>query len=460
MRLSRADLRRRYNSDLSIRYQARGLTSYAGLELLRRYFGQLGLMQLVRSSTRRWLPSSDYGAVSMLLLLMTLVVTGGRRIRHVGYLESDPVVKRLCGLERVPRVHTVRRWLNAFDAQGVEALLGLNASLTGRVMRERGLRRLTLDIDGTVVSTGLQVQGARRGFNPHRRKVPSDYPIRAYEANSGQVVRVGNRAGNVHDGKASLGVVQELFAQLERTFEGQRPVVEMRMDGAFFRADVLERLCEERVEYAIKVPFYPWLELKERVAARQRWSRVGDRVECFELRKHIAQWGRTERIVMYRRRVHHRTEKNFQLDLFDPDDGYYEYSAVATNKAVTGRTLWYFMCGRGTHEKVYGELKNGFAFDCVPSQRFEANSAWQVVSVIVFNLTRGFQALTTAPVQAANRKRRTLSRFEHIQTLRYRFLNRAGLLIRPNGRPTLDVGDNPLVRERFESIDTALAIAA
>ena len=72
----------------------------------------------------------------------------------------------------------------------------------------------------------------------------------------------------------------------------------------------------------------------------------------------------------------------------------------------------------------------------------------------------GFQALTTAPVQAANRKRRTLSRFEHIQTLRYRFLNRAGLLIRPNGRPTLDVGDNPLVRERFESIDTALAIAA
>ena len=96
-------------------------------------------MQLVRSSTRRWLPSSDYGAVSMLLLLMTLVVTGGRRIRHVGYLESDPVVKRLCGLERVPRVHTVRRWLNAFDAQGVEALLGLNASLTGRVMRERGL---------------------------------------------------------------------------------------------------------------------------------------------------------------------------------------------------------------------------------------------------------------------------------------------------------------------------------
>ena len=235
--------------------------------------------------------------------------------------------------------------------------------------------------------------------------MPSYYPISAYEANSGQVVRVGNRAGNVHDGKASLGFVQELFAQLERTFEGQRPVVEMRMDGAFFRADVLERLCEERVEYAIKAPFYPWLELKERVAARQRWSRVGDRVECFELRK-------THRAVGTHRAHRHLPQagpsphsEELPARPVRPRRWLLRILCRGDQQGRHGRTLWYFMCGLGTHEKVYGELKNGFAFDCVPSQRFEANSAWQVVSVIVFNLTRGFQALTTAPVQAANRKR-------------------------------------------------------
>lgn len=36
--------------------------------------------------------------------------------------------------------------------------------------------------------------------------------------------------------------------------------------------------------------------------------------------------------VPVRRRVSHVTAKNFQLDLFDPDDGDYEYSAVTTNK--------------------------------------------------------------------------------------------------------------------------------
>ena len=160
-------------------------------------------------------------------------------------------------------------------------------------------------------------------------------------------------------------------------------------------------------------------------------------------------------VVVYRKRVHHRSAKNYQLALFDPDDGYFEYSAIVTNKEVTGRTLWFFMCGRGAHEKVYGELKGGFAFDCVPTRRYEANSAWQVFSVIAFNLMRALQA-GTAERRPMNRKRRTLRAFQTIQTLRYRFINRAGLVLKPNGRQILDVGNNPIVRERFQAIENAL----
>ena len=108
----------------------------------------------------------------------------------------------------------------------------MNERLVGDVIECSGLRRSTLDVDGSVVSTGLKVERARRGFNPHRRKVPSCYPITAYEANTGQVLRVCNRAGNVHDGKASVSFLDELFEQLDDTLE-RRPVLEMRMDGAF-----------------------------------------------------------------------------------------------------------------------------------------------------------------------------------------------------------------------------------
>jgi hypothetical protein len=397
--------------------------------------------------------------MSMVLLLLCLLITGGRRVRHVGYLESDPMVKRFCGVNQVPSSRTVSRWLCSFEGKGVDGLLSLNEALVGRVIRDSRLRRLTLDVDGSVISTGLCAEGAERGYNPHRRKVPSYYPITAYEANTGQIVRVRNRAGNVHDGKASMVFLKELFAQLG-AMDRRRRVLEMRMDGAFFRDDVLDLLDFKRVEYGIKVPFYPWLGLKGHIVKRRRWQRVDDTVDCFELRLAIKPWSRSVRMVIYRKKVAHETRKNFQLDLFDPDDGHYEYSAVATNKSITGRTLWFFMCGRGIHEKVYGELKSGYAFGCVPTQKFEANSAWQAVSIIAFNLMRGFQAITTADqCRSRNRKRRALRRFELIHTLRYRFLNRAGLMINPNGRPTLDVGDNAMVRERFSSIHHKLATA-
>lgn len=76
---------------------------------------------------------------------------------------------------------------------------------------------------------------------------------------------------------------------------------------------------------------------------------------------------------------------------------------------------------------------------------------------MAFNLMRGMQAQTTATPRSSNRKRRTIHCFELIHTLRYRWINRAGLLVQPNGKSTLDVGDNSMVRERFEAMEQALA---
>jgi hypothetical protein len=118
--------------------------------------------------------------------------------------------------------------------------------------------------------------------------------------------------------------------------------------------------------------------------------------------------------------------------------------------------LWFLLCNRGTHEKVYGELKGGFAFDCVPTPRYEAHSARQVMSVLAFNLMRALRT-GIAERRRWNRKRRAIRLFQSIQTLRYQFINRAGLLIQPNGRSTLDFGRNPIVRERFQAVERAIA---
>ena len=92
--------------------------------------------------------------------------------------------------------------------------------------------------------------------------------------------------------------------------------------------------------------------------------------------------------MVCRKRVCRRAAKNYQLDLFDPDDCYFVYSAIVTNKGGTRRTLWYLMCRRGTREKVNGKLNGGFTFDYLPTQRFHASSDWQAFGFMASNLRR------------------------------------------------------------------------
>ena len=70
---------------------------------------------------------------------------------------------------------------------------------------------------------------------------------------------------------------------------------------------------------------------------------------------------------------------------------------------------------------------------------------------------RGFQLATTAERRGATRTRRSRFRFETIHTLRYLCFHRAGVIVRPGGYATLDVGPAPAVVDRFKRLDRLLA---
>jgi hypothetical protein len=65
------------------------------------------------------------------------------------------------------------------------------------------LSRLTIDVDGSVVRTGHTVAWAFRGYNPHFKKDPSYYPLLAHLAQTGHILRLKNRPGNVHDSRGA-----------------------------------------------------------------------------------------------------------------------------------------------------------------------------------------------------------------------------------------------------------------
>jgi hypothetical protein len=454
MRLSVASLRRMIKGKLQVEFVPQDLTSYSGLELLRRYLRQLDLPHRLRAACAS--TGGDYGGGRLALLVLALLYVGARRLEHLRYVAGDPLIARFCGLARLPTARTVGNWLRQFTQATLAPLVQLNHDLVIDAVTRLALPRLTIDIDGTVVRTGATVGWAFRGFNPHHRKDPSYYPLLAHVAQTGHILRVKNRPGNVHDSKQSGAFLREVIDGLRTAF-GRRLPLEFRMDAAFFQRDVLRLLAARGCAYAIKVGYWHWLPLKQLAADRQRWLPVAPNVTGFFHDLHIPQWHLRLRVMLYRKHVAHESPKNFQLDLFTPDDGHFEYAAVATNLPLDLPALYAFICGRGAQEKTIAELKGEFALDVVPTRHYGANCAWQQLSVLAHNLIRSFQLDTLAMPKPRSRKRTYAYLIRSMRTLRFLLVTRAGRLTRIGGRHILRLAHNPATETLYASIHRRLA---
>jgi hypothetical protein len=456
MRLSVAGLRRVVKRDLPVEFTEDRLTSYGGLELVRRYFERIGLRRHIEERMKESGVPSDYGSSRLVLLVITLLLVGARRLEHLSYIAGDPLVQRICSLHRLPSRRTVANWLRQFVKGALSSLCALNSDIVLEQLKRLALRRVTLDVDGTVVRTGPTVAWAFRGFNPHHRKDKSYYPLLAHIAQTGQILRVRNRPGNVHDSKGAVDFLREVLRELRDSL-GRAVVLEVRMDGAFFQGEIIRLLERFGCLYAIKVPFWKGLGLKHVVAACQAWTPLDASLSFFETSLFVKGWRKNLRVVIYRKRVRHETAKNFQLDLFSPDDGHFEYSAVTTNTTLAGRALWHFIAGRGAQEKTIAELKGGFAFDVVPTRDYRANSAWQQLCILAHNLMKGFQLETVAAPKRKSPKRTASFLLQNVRSIRFLLIARAGRLCRPSGRHVLRLSANPAAQQLYQRVSDALA---
>jgi hypothetical protein len=96
MRLSVASLRRVVKGDVRIEFVRQELTSYGGLELLRRYARRIGLAERLRTASAGL--TGDYRPARVALLILALFYVGARRLEHLRYVAGDPLIARFCGL--------------------------------------------------------------------------------------------------------------------------------------------------------------------------------------------------------------------------------------------------------------------------------------------------------------------------------------------------------------------------
>ena len=178
---------------------------------------------------------------------------GHRRLQDLRYYQDDPLVRRMLGVSRLPDVATVSRALAGMDERSVEQLRQVNRQLVRSRLQVLRLARVTLDFDGSVIATGRFAEGSAVGFNRKKKGQRSYYPLFCTIAQTGQVLDVWHRQGNVHDSNGAQAFIEACIREV-RAIQ-PRCVIEVRMDGAFFSDTIVKMLETLRVEFTISVPF-------------------------------------------------------------------------------------------------------------------------------------------------------------------------------------------------------------
>jgi hypothetical protein len=86
-------------------------------------------------------------------VLLISVFVGAERLRHLDYLKNDPLFCRIVRLTRIPHRTKISSALKQFTSDSLKALIELNSELVIERLDALGITEITIDLDGTVIST-------------------------------------------------------------------------------------------------------------------------------------------------------------------------------------------------------------------------------------------------------------------------------------------------------------------
>ena len=458
MKRSKGEVQGKARDALMVRFDAQQLTSYSGLILFQRLFAALCLKERLWRCFRHVKVKPIYGHHVIVLMLIVHLLLGFRELRDTRYYRDDEMVKRILGLRHVPEVSTVSRALASADERSVDGLRGENRTLVLERVGALSLARVSVDFDGSVQSTNRHAEGTAVGFNKKKKGQRSYYPLFATLAQTGQVLDVHHRPGNVHDSNGAKSFMLQCLEEVRDTVP--KATVETRVDSAFFSEDIIDALDGAGIEFTASVPFERFAVLKSTIEARRRWRRIDEGLAFFEMQWKPNRWSKRYRFVVVRKRVPVQRKEPIQLGLFEPHEYGYDFKVIVTNKRVQAKRLVAFHEGRGSQEGIFAELKSHCQMDYIPVNTRVGNQIYTLCAMFAHNLSRELQMISHPPCRGTTAKRAALWAFEQLQTLRRKLIVRAGRLVRPQGQLVLSMNSDDVVEEELTRYLDALQIAA
>jgi hypothetical protein len=342
------------------------------------------------------------------------VLCGADKLSRVAWLQSDPAVAEVLGIEAVPSQSTLSRFFGVFTQPANDRLARMHGWAAGKLpSRKEGY---TLDLDSwALLHKDGQQEGVASGYTKQGLK-PCHRPLIAALAEAKLVTSFWLRQGNsvCANGAANF---------LRATLQGLPPHIRIGL----LRAD--SGFADESVLCAAEEAGLAFIVVARLTSPVQKFCRHADadwqltEVPGLEVQE-IAGKRPGRRLIVLRQRIAQRPEAGGKT-LFDLPS--YRFQALWTNlpRSVDALGVWRRYLGRADVENRIKELGAQFGIRGLCCQSFWATEAMYHLAIAAYNLCVLLQ--------------RRLGQLEKVElnTLRWRLFARAAVWSRARGKPTL-----------------------
>jgi hypothetical protein len=346
-----------------------------------------------------------------LLTVVHALLAGGDCIDDADILRSG-ATSEVVGHE-VMAPSTIGTWLRSFTFGHVRQLDALTERLLTAAWAAGagpGAAPLVIDVDSTICQThGYAKQGATYGYTRQR----GYHPLLATRADTGEILHARMRKGSANSSRGAQRFVRETIRRVRRA--GATGPIVLRADSAFWSAKVITACRDHNVRFSITVR-----ATKAVVAAIDGIDETAW-VDIDYTDGGVAQVAETT--LAGRRLIVRRTRLvGAQAQLW-PD---WRHHAFITDLDGDAVAVDADHRAHAVVELAIRDLKAGAGLTHCPSGRFNANSAWLVLTALAHNLLRWVASLGLR-----------LSGLVVAKTIRRRYLSLPGRMTRSGRVDTL-----------------------